>query len=130
VERAVQVFAAVSFLVIGAAHVARPGAWIEFFAKLRALGRAGAYAEGFLCLSFGAIIVSFHHVWTWPAVLLTVIGWAQVVKSCVRFLAPEASLRLYAKVDPGRAWQFRVAGLAGIAISVFLAMLALRGAGT
>ena len=125
-ERAVQVFAAASFLVIGISHLLRPGAWVEFFAKLRELGRPGAFVEGFIGLNFGAIIVSFHNVWSGPAVVLTLIGWSQVLKAFFRFVAPEASLRVYEKIRPERAWQIRVAGVLAVALSAFLAFLAFR----
>ena len=125
-ERAVQVFAAVSFLVIGLSHLLQPKAWVEFFTKLRELGRAGAFAEGFLSLNFGAVIVSFHNVWSGPAIVLTLIGWGQVLKALFRFVAPAASLRVYEKMRPERAWQFRAAGAFAVALSAFLAFLVFR----
>ena len=91
-ERAVQVFAAVSFLVIGLSHIFQPGAWVEFFTRLRSLGRPGVFAEGFISLNFGALIVSFHNVWSGPAVVLTLIGWGQVLKALFRFVAPAATV--------------------------------------
>jgi hypothetical protein len=126
-ERAAQVFAATSFLVIGVSHLLRPGAWVEFFAQLRRLGRPGAFAEGFISLNFGAIVVSLHNLWSWPEVVLTLIGWAQVSKALLRFVAPEASLRVYERMRPERAWQFRVAGAFALGLSAFLAFLAFRG---
>lgn len=125
-ERAIQVFAAVSFLVIGLSHLVQPGAWVEFFARLRSLGRPGAFAEGYISLNFGALIVSFHNVWSGPAVVLTLIGWGQVLKALVRFVAPGASLRLYERISPERAWQFRLAGGFALVLSAFLAFLAVR----
>jgi len=125
-ERAIQIFAAVSFLVIGLSHIFQPLAWVEFFARLRSLGRVGAFAEGFICLNFGAVIVSFHNVWSGPAVVLTLIGWAQVLKALVRFVAPAAALRIYEKISPERAWQFRLAGGFALVLSAFLVFLAVR----
>lgn len=125
-EKAVQIFAAVSFLVIGLSHMLQPRVWVEFFSKLRELGRLGAFAEGFISLNFGAVIVSFHNVWSGPEVVLTLIGWGQVLKAPFRFTAPEASLRVYEKIRPERAWQFRVAGAFAVALSAFLAFLAFR----
>lgn len=129
-ERAVQVFAAVSFLVIGLSHVLQPAAWVEFFTKLRNLGRPGVFVEGFLSLSFGAVIVSFHNVWSGPPAVLTLIGWGQVLKALFRFVAPAASLRLYEKIRPERAWQFRVAGGFALVLSAFFVFLAVRSAVT
>ena len=125
-ERAIQVFTSVNFFVIGLSHIFQRSAWVEFFAKLHSLGRLGPFAEGFLCLNFGALIVSFHNVWTFPEVVLTLIGWAQVLKALYRFTAPSKVLRLYERMQPERAWQIQVAGGVFVAFSVFLMFLALR----
>lgn len=119
-ERSVQVFAAVSFLVIGLSHIFQRDVWVEYFAKLHSLGRLGPFAEGFLCLNFGALIVSFHNVWTGPEVVLTVIGWIQIAKALVRFVAPESVLRLYKRMGPERAWQIQAAGGLFVVLAVFL----------
>src|SRR5688572_31847339 len=103
-EREIQVFVAVNFFVIGLSHIFQRDAWIEFFAKLHSLGRLGAFAEGFLYLNFGALIVSFHNVWTGPVVVLTLIGWAQVLKALLRFVAPARVLPIYKRMGPERAW--------------------------
>ena len=119
-ERAVEVFAAVSFLVIGLSHVAQPRAWVEFFVWLRGRGHAGVFANGFLSLNFGALIVAFHNVWTGPAAVLTVIGWAQVAKALVSFVAPRVGLRSLERVSPQRAWEFVVGGVIFLALSGLL----------
>ncbi len=122
-ERAVQVFAAVNFFVIGLSHIFQRDAWVEFFAKLHSLGRLGPFAEGFLYLNFGALIVSFHNVWSGPEVVLTLIGWIQILKALLRFVAPTATLRIYQRMGPERAWQFQVAGGVLLALSLFLMVL-------
>jgi hypothetical protein len=119
-EQAVQVFAAVGFLVIGLSHLGQPRAWVAFYQALVARGAPGAFLEGFLLLNFGAFIVAFHNVWDGPAVVLTLIGWAQVLKGAVRFLAPEVALRGMARVPPERAWQFQAGGVFALVISGFL----------
>lgn len=120
-ERTVQIFAAVNFFVIGLSHIFQRGAWVEFFAKLHSLGRLGAFAEGFLYLNFGAMIVSFHNVWSGPEVVLTLIGWVQILKALLRFVAPTSVLRIYKRMGPERAWQIQVAGGVLLALSAFLA---------
>ncbi len=99
----------------------QPRAWVDFFIRLRGLGRAGAFANGFLSLWFGSIIVAFHNVWTGPAVVLTLLGWAQVVKAVVNFAAPQVSLRGMERVSHDRAWMFVLGG------GVFLALGGLFG---
>lgn len=53
-----QVFAAISFLVIGLSHLGQPKAWVAFYQGLAARGTPGVFLEGFLLLNFGAIIVA------------------------------------------------------------------------
>ena len=119
-EKATEVFAAVSFLVIGLSHLGQSRAWVTFFQDLAARGAPGAFFEGFLLLNFGAIIVAFHNVWEGPALVLTLIGWAQVLKGAVRFLAPALALRTMARASPERAWHFQVGGVFSLILSGFL----------
>src|SRR5215469_3388044 len=100
VERAVEAFAAVCLLGVGLSHVLQPLAWVEFFVWLRGQGRCAVFLEALLNLNFGALVVSFHNVWTgWP-VVLTLLGWGIVVKGLVRLIAPELGLRAYRRIEP------------------------------
>jgi hypothetical protein len=126
VEHATQVFAAVSLLVIGLSHLLQPKAWVAWFQGLVAQGTIGAFKEGFIILPFGALIVGFHNVWQGPAIVLTLIGWAQVVKALVRFCAPTAALKVMGRVSVGSRWQFQVAGVFALGLSCFLWWLSLR----
>ena len=124
-EQATEVFAAIYLLGIGLSHVVHPHVWVEFFTWLREKGRAGMFVEGFLSLSFGALVVAFHNVWSGLPVVLTLVGWGQVLKGLVRFAAPQLSLRVYERVTPERAWQFRVAGIVALALGCLFAYMAL-----
>lgn len=118
-ERAVEVFAAIHCAVIGLSHIAQAGVWVEFFIWLRGKGRVGVFANGFLSLWFGSVIVAFHNVWEWPAAVLTLLGYAQVIKGLLSFVVPQLGLRSLERVTPERAWMFVPAG------AVFLALSAL-----
>jgi hypothetical protein len=126
VEQATQVFAAVSLLVIGLSHLLQPKAWVAWFQGLVAQGTTGAFKEGFIILPFGALIVGFHNVWQGPAIVLTLIGWAQVMKALVRFCAPAVALRVMGRVSVGSGWQFQVAGVFALGLSGFLWWISLR----
>jgi uncharacterized protein YjeT (DUF2065 family) len=119
-EQATQVFAAISFPVIGLSHLVQPKAWVAFFQALAARGTPGAFLEGFLLLNFGAFIVAFHNVWHGPAVVLTLVGWAQVLKGIGRFVAPQLALRVMQRATPERAWHFRIGGVFALLLSGFL----------
>jgi hypothetical protein len=124
--QATQLFAAVSFLTIGISHLVQPKAWVAFYQALAARGTPGVFLEGFLCLNFGAFIVAFHNVWTGPALLLTLIGWAQILKGAVRFLAPQAALRVMQRASPERAWFFQAGGVVALLLSGFTFWLRFR----
>ena len=123
-ERAVEVFAAVCLFGVGLSHVAQPLAWVEFFVWLRGQGRCAVFVEGLLTLNFGALVVAFHNVWVGLPVVLTLIGWAMVLKGTVRLVLPQLGLRVYQRVAPERAWQFRAAGILALALSAFSGYLA------
>jgi len=92
-EHAVQIYAIINLTVIGISHVVRPHVWVDFFVFLRERGEAGVFAVAFLNLIFGSIIVAFHNVWSGIPVLLTLLGWANVVKALIYFVFPAFGLR-------------------------------------
>ena len=87
-EKSTELFAAISFLVIGLSHVAQPRAWVDLFIRLRELGHPGVFAVAFMSLPFGTFIVAFHNVWTGLPIVLTILGWAQVLKGAPLFHLP------------------------------------------
>lgn len=47
------------------------------------------YVSGLLALLLGLLIVAFHNVWEWGwPVIITIIGWASILKGVVRIVAP------------------------------------------
>jgi uncharacterized protein YjeT (DUF2065 family) len=84
---------AITALVIGVSHMTRPADWAEAFRQLHGLGRAGAFLNGILSLTVGAIIVAGHPSWGWPGALITAFGWLQVAKGLVCLIAPDKALR-------------------------------------
>jgi len=120
-ERAVQIYAIINFAIIGISHALRPRAWVAFFVLLRERGEAGVFATAFLSLAFGSIVVAFHNVWSGLPVVLTLVGWAQVVKAFLYFTFPAFGLRKLQIPSEERANMFVVPGV------LFLALAALLG---
>jgi hypothetical protein len=116
-ETSVQLFAAVNFLVIGLSHIFAPRAWADFFDLLRRKGEPGAFAVGFMSLWFGSIIVAFHNVWSGLPAVLTVIGWAQILKAVIYFVFPAYGLRRIGAVPPERAHLFVYGGFFSLALA-------------
>jgi hypothetical protein len=120
-EQAVAIFALVHLTIMGISHITAPKVWIEFFIKLREQGPRGVFVVGFMSLGFGSIIVAFHPVYSgWPLVL-TLLGWAQVIKAAIYFIWPTFGLRKLQRVSPERPRDFVYAGLG---LLVFAALVA------
>ena len=109
-ERSVEVLAIILFGVVGLSHLLQPKAWAEYFILLRGKGEAGAFVDGLLQLPLAGFIIGFHNVWSGIPVVLTLLGWAFLIKSVIRFCAPKLGLRMMARVSVERAWEFQVAG--------------------
>jgi hypothetical protein len=120
-EIAVQKLAAICFFIVGLSHVFQSRAWAEFFTLLRAKGTSGNFVNAFLTLPMGALIVSFHNVWTGIPAVLTVLGWLFVTKSLVAFVYPPLAMRSLDTVSVERSWKFAVPGVAMVVYSGFLA---------
>src|SRR5262245_40330898 len=116
-ERSVEVVAIILFGVIGLSHIVQPKAWVDFFMLLRGKGPAGAFMDGFLNLPLGGVIVGFHNIWSGIPLVLTLVGWALLIKSLIRFCAPKQALRMMARVSLERSWEFQAAGAGLIALA-------------
>ena len=119
-EDAVEVLVVINFSIIGLSHVFQHRAWAKFFVLLAKQGHAGAFANGLLTLGIGSLIVAFYSVWTGVPVLVTLIGWAYIVKSAAIFLVPEWGLRSMRRVQPDNSLHFRVAGILMIVVAAII----------
>ena len=127
-EESVALFAAINFLVIGLSHLFQVAAWREFFQVLYAQGRAGAFANGFLTLLMGSVIVAFHNVWSGMPIVLTLVGWVYLAKSLAIFLFPDWNVRSMAGVQQASAVTLRAAGIALLAVAAVCATCVATGA--
>jgi hypothetical protein len=119
--------AAVCFFVIGVSHVAQPRVWAELFIGMRGRGRTGSFLNALMHFPLGAVVVSFHNVWSGLPVILTLVGWGLVFKSLFYFTFPEYGLKKgLALVSMERSNGFVVAGGFAIALGGLFAYLALR----
>lgn len=109
-EAAVQLYAIINFVIIGLSHILAPRAWAKFFELLRQKGEPGAFVMAFLSLGFGSIIAAFHNVWSGLPLVLTILGWAQVLKALLYFAFPAFALRRMEMASPERAHLFVYGG--------------------
>ena len=120
-ERAVEIYAIINLTVIGISHVVRPRVWVDFFVFLRERGEAGVFAVALLNLIFGSIIVAFHNVWSGIPLVLTLLGWANVLKALIYLAFPASGLRRLQFLSHKRA---KLVGVGGI---VFLLLAGVLG---
>jgi hypothetical protein len=121
VQQTAEIFAVLWLAVLGLSHLARPREWIEFFTRLRDAGDAGVFAVAILHLVPGTLIAATHNVWTGPAIVLTIVGWAWIAKASLYFLFPAAGRWGLSTVRPGREAGFRWAGVVLLAVAGLLA---------
>ena len=119
-QRAIQVYALIQFVVIGLSHIFQPRAWVTFFTVLREKGDAGVFVVAFMSLVFGSLIVAFHNVWTGLPLFLTLIGWAQVLKGFIYFTFPAFALRRLHLPTYERAWVFIPGGFLFLILAAVL----------
>ena len=125
-ERAVQIFAAINFLVIGLSHVAQHRAWKEFFVFLHARGNVGNILNGFLALGMGSLILGFHRVWGGIPLLLTIYGMAATAKGALYLAAPKLGLSSIEKATKKDSRLFIVPGVMLMALGAALLWHVLR----
>lgn len=120
-ERAIEIYVAVQLAIIGVSHVVQSAVWVRLFKQLAALEHVGVFATGFGNLIFGSLIVAFHDVWSGWAVIVTVLGWANVVKAALAFAIPDLGLRVLARVSAEHAWEIQLGGIVFLLIATWLA---------
>lgn len=104
-------FALITCTIIGLSHILQPRAWADVYARLHRLGKPGAFINGGLSLSPGALYVGLQPGSWWPAVVLTVFGWLLVIKGAICFLAPSLALRSMGRAGEGTGRGFVAAGV-------------------
>ena len=119
-ERGLEIFAAIHFLIVGLSHIFQRHAWVDFFVWLRERGHAGVFVHGFLSLWFGSMILAFHSVWSGLPAVLTVVGCAYTLKAALCFLLPATQMRTLGRVSHERAWELAVPGVAFVALAGML----------
>jgi hypothetical protein len=120
-ERAIEILAVIQLTVIGVSHIVYHRAWAEFFIWLRGKGDPGVFANGFLSLTAGSLIFSFHQVWTGIPLALTLFGILNILKAANCFLFPERAMRSMQRVSLERSREFVGAGALSLVLAAVLA---------
>ena len=128
VESGIERLAALVLLLTCLSHIAAPSAWHELFTRIRRNGDLAGLAIAAIHLPLGLAIVAFHVVWSWPGVVVTLIGWALVLKGTLHALLPKLAQRSLAIHGEGEMAirRYRLAGLAMLPLAALLGWIALR----
>lgn len=116
-QRSIEILTGLSYLIIGLSHMFQPQAWVSFFIHLRNKGEIAGFLIAFIHLPLGLLIAAFHNVWSFPEVIVTLVGWSLTLKSALYFLFPRLAQRVIGRIAHDRAWEFQVAGVFAIALS-------------
>ena len=108
--QSIQFLVAINLVVIGLSHFLQAKIWVEFFRFLAAKGMVGNIFNALMSLALGSLIVSFHLVWEWPAVMVTIYGILQLIKGSLYLIYPAVGLRSIQKVD-NKSAKFKWVGL-------------------
>ena len=120
-EKQIQVAFAIQLAVYGIAHLLQPGPLVAFYQALASKKDAGVICIALLSLITGSFLVAFHNVWTGLPILLTIFGWAQLVKGTLYMLIPSVGLRFFERITPDRTNHFRWPGIPLLVVSALLA---------
>jgi hypothetical protein len=119
-EPAIEKLAIISLFVMGLSHIFQPRAWAQFFIDLTRKGETGSFINAFIHLPLGALIVAFHNVWHGIPMILTLMGYAWVLKSLIYFVFPKLGLKTMSHVSLERSWEFIAGGVIMIGIAGLL----------
>ena len=127
-EIAVERLAALVLILTCVSHIAAPEAWVRLFSAVRAQGEAAGLINAVIHLPLGLMIAAFHPVWSWPGVIVTVVGWALVVKGTVHLVVPSLAQRTLKLVDAeDGAWHIRLGEIVMLPLGLTIGWIALAG---
>lgn len=124
-EQAMETLTALVFFITGLSHLLQPKAWARFFIEVRERGVVGGLWNAYIHAPLGFLIISFHNVWTWPEVVVTLIGWSLTLKGAIYFCWPQLAPRAMARISEERAGMYRVAGVFTLVIAAAVAWIAI-----
>jgi len=119
-EIAIEKLAVICFVLIGISHIVQPRAWAEFFNGLANKGTTGSFINAWIHFPLGALIVAFHNIWHGIPAVLTVMGYAWIVKGFIYFVFPRQGLQVMQRVRVENAWHFIIGDVFIVAIGGLL----------
>ena len=119
-QTGVEIFAVIHLGTMGLSHIVAHRAWAEFFILLHEKGRPGVFAVAVLNLGFGSIIAAFHPIWSGVPLVLTLVGWASVLKGVLYLCIPSYGLKKLGRISLDRSRMFMVPGVGLIVLAALI----------
>ena len=127
IEIGIERLAALVLILTCLSHIAAPSAWLRLFATVRAQGEAAGLYIAAIHLPLGLMIAAFHWVWSWPGIVVTLIGWALVAKGMAHLTMPSLARRSLGLIDGAQGERrLRLAGLLMLPAALAIGWIALR----
>ena len=93
IDQSIQLLVCINLFVLGLSHFIRVKIWIDFFTYLSKMGNTGNIINALLALGMGSLITSFHHIWTWPMIIVTIYGLLLILKALLYLIFPVIGLK-------------------------------------
>ncbi len=110
-SESVEFLVAINLVVIGLSHFFQPKIWVDYFEYLHELKNAGNVINALMTLGFGSFVLSFHFIWEWPVILVTIYGLLLTLKGFIYLIFPSVGLSTIGTVNHENAHRFRWAGV-------------------
>jgi len=111
-------------LGVGLSQIYAGQSWLTFYQRLTDGGPRAIRTYGLGALALGVMIAKNHQIWSGPALVLTVLGWALVAEGLTCLAVPQFGLMGFRNLDA--AAQHRAVTITG---AVLVVMAGVLGAG-
>ena len=127
-EQGIEKLAALVLTLTCVSHIAAPRAWAVLFERIRAGGETAGLGIAAINLPLGLMIVAFHNVWSGWGLLITLIGWALLLKGAVHLMFPALTHRTLKMPGEGAQAEsrYRLAGWLMLPLALLLVWIGFR----
>ncbi|MEZ4883587.1 MAG: hypothetical protein R3E32_02530 [Chitinophagales bacterium] len=109
--QSIEFFTAINLAITGLSHFLQPKIWVDFFVFLHSKANVGNIVNALISVGMGSFILSFHLVWDFPRILVTMYGFLLVLKGFLFLLIPSMGIKSIGSVTIKGAEKFRIVGL-------------------
>lgn len=116
----IELFTAINVSIIGLSHFFQPKIWVDFFKYLYKKKEMGNIINAFMSLGMGSLILSFHFVWSFPEIFITLYALSQIIKGFTYLLFPSVGISSISRITEKSTIKFKCAGGIMFLFSLFI----------